>query len=192
MCIRDRNNDEKQNITKQINELFERKIESVSDLAKTTFNLSLNDMNKISQLVDEINSSAEQKIEELTKSFSVTSDQLERVRVGLDSAPREDELGPVFSELTQSNRELGELQNELEHLQSLESQERSLIVLINGRIRANLTKKYEDKKRISGLEVGSHVQDVLEDYVKLLRSKKLELLENYILDGIQTLSLIHI
>ena len=40
---------------------------------------------------------------------------------------------------------------------------------------------------MSGLEVGSHVQDVLEDYVKLLRSKKLELLENYILDGIQTL-----
>ena len=181
------NNDEKQNITEQINELFQRKIESVSDLAKTTFNLSLNDMNKISQLADEINSSAEQKIEEFTKSFSVTSDQLERVKVGLDSAPREDELGPVFSELTQSNRELGELQNELEHLQSLESQERSLIVLINGRIRANLTKKYEDKKRMSGLEVGSQVQDVLEDYVKLLRSKKLELLENYILDGIQTL-----
>ena len=48
-------------------------------------------------------------------------------------------------------------------------------------------KKYEDKKRMSGLEVGSQVQDVLEDYVKLLRSKKLELLENYILDGIQTL-----
>ena len=69
----------------------------------------------------------------------------------------------------------------------LESQEKSLVILVNAKIRANLKNKHEDKKRMAGLEIGSNVQDVLEDYAKSLRSKKLELLESYILDKLQVL-----
>ncbi len=61
------------------------------------------------------------------------------------------------------------------------------VILVNSKIRTNLTKKHEDKKRMAGLETGSNVQDVLEDYAKSLRSKKLELLESYILDKLQVL-----
>ena len=180
-------NDVKQNITKQIDELLKNKIESISNPTKTTYNLSTNNMNQIIQLIDDINDSSEQKIEALVKSYNIVSNSLEQIKVGLDSAPREDEIGPIFSELTQTTRELGELQNELEHLRTLESQEKSLIILVNAKIRANLTKKHEDKKRMAGLEIGPNVQDVLEDYAKSLRSKKLELLENYILDKLQVL-----
>lgn len=180
-------NDVRQNVTKQIDELLKNKIESISNPTKTTYNLSANDMNHTIQLIDGINDSSEQKIEALVKSYNIVSNSLEQIKVGLDSAPREDEFGPIFSELTQTTRELGELQNELEHLRILESQEKSLIVLVNSKIRANLTKKHEDKKRMAGLEIGPNVQDVLEDYAKSLRSKKLELLENYILDKLQVL-----
>ena len=180
-------NDVRQNVTKQIDELLKNKIESISNSTKTTYNLSADDMNQTIQLIDEINDSSEQKIEALVNTFNVVSNSLEQIKVGLDSAPREDEFGPIFSELTQTTRELGELQNELEHLRTLESQEKSLIVLVNSKIRANLKNKHEDKKRMAGLEIGSNVQDVLEDYAKSLRSKKLELLESYILDKLQVL-----
>ena len=180
-------NDVRQNVTKQIDELLKNKIESVSNSTKTTYNLSADDMNQTIQLIDEINDSSEQKIEALVNTFNVVSNSLEQIKVGLDSAPREDEFGPIFSELTQTTRELGELQNELEHLRTLESQEKSLIILVNSKIRANLKNKHEDKKRMAGLEIGSNVQDVLEDYAKSLRSKKLELLESYILDKLQVL-----
>ena len=181
------NNDVKQNVTKQIDELLKNKIESISNPTKTTFNLSANDMNHAIQLIDDVNDSAEQKIENLAMSYNDDSNSLEQTKVGLDSAPREDEMGPIFSELTQTSRELGELENELEHLLTLESQEKSLIILVNSKIRTNLTKKHEDKKRMAGLEIGSNVQDVLEDYANSLRSKKLELLESYILDKLQVL-----
>jgi len=181
------NNDVKQNVTKQIDELLKNKIESISNPTKTTFNLSANDMNHAIQLIDDVNDSAEQKIENLAMSYNDDSNSLEQTKVGLDSAPREDEMGPIFSELTQTSRELGELENELEHLLTLESQEKSLIILVNSKIRTNLTKKHEDKKRMAGLEIGSSVQDVLEDYANSLRSKKLELLESYILDKLQVL-----
>ena len=181
------NNDVKQNVTKQIDELLKNKIESISNPTKTTFNLSANDMNHAIQLIDNVNDSAEQKIENLAMSYNNDSNSLEQTKVGLDSAPREDEMGPIFSELTQTSRELGELENELDHLLTLESQEKSLVTLVNSKIRTNLTKKHEDKKRMAGLEIGSNVQDVLEDYANSLRSKKLELLERYILDKLQVL-----
>ena len=181
------NNDVKQNVTKQIDELLKNKIESISNPTKTTFNLSANDMNHAIQLIDDVNDSAEQKIENLAMSYNDDSNSLEQTKVGLDSAPREDEMGPIFSELTQTSRELGELENELDHLLTLESQEKSLVTLVNSKIRTNLTKKHEDKKRMAGLEIGSNVQDVLEDYANSLRSKKLELLESYILDKLQVL-----
>ena len=181
------NNDVKQNVTKQIDELLKNKIESISNPTKTTFNLSANDMNHAIQLIDDVGDSAEQKIENLAMSYNNDSNSLEQTKVGLDSAPREDEMGPIFSELTQTSRELGELENELDHLLTLESQEKSLVTLVNSKIRTNLTKKHEDKKRMAGLEIGSSVQDVLEDYANSLRSKKLELLESYILDKLQVL-----
>ena len=180
-------NDVRQNVTKQIDELLKNKIESISNSTKTTYNLSADDMNQTIQLIDEINDSSEQKIEALVNTYNVVSNSLEQIKVGLDSAPREDEFGPIFSELTQTTRELGELQNELEHLRTLESQEKSLVILVNAKIRANLKNKHEDKKRMAGLEIGPNVQDVLEDYAKSLRSKKLELLESYILDKLQVL-----
>ena len=180
-------NDVRQNVTKQIDELLKNKIESISNSTKTTYNLSADDMNQTIQLIDEINDSSEQKIEGLVNTYNVVSNSLEQIKAGLDSAPREDEFGPIFSKLTQTTRELGELQNELEHLRTLESQEKSLVILVNAKIRANLKNKHEDKKRMAGLEIGSNVQDVLEDYAKSLRSKKLELLESYILDKLQVL-----
>ena len=180
-------NDVRQNVTKQIDELLKNKIESISNSTKTTYNLSADDMNQTIQLIDEINNSSEQKIEALVNTYNIVSNSLEQIKVGLDSAPREDEFGPIFSKLTQTTRELGELQNELEHLRTLESQEKSLVILVNAKIRANLKNKHEDKKRMAGLEIGPNVQDVLEDYAKSLRSKKLELLESYILDKLQVL-----
>ena len=179
--------DVKQNFTKQMEELFKNKIESISNVQNIMYNFSMNDMAQFIQFIDSITDSAEKKIETLAKSHNIIMDTLEKINVGLAIAPKDDEIGPVFSELTQTNRELGEIENELEHMKTLESQEKSLILLLNAKIRQNLTKRNADKRRISGVEIGPKVQAVLEDYTKLLRSKKLELLERYILDGLKIL-----
>jgi len=179
--------DVKQNVRKQIDDMLKNKLESVPDVTKLTFSLSINNMNHIIKLIDKINNTSEQKIEDLTNSFNIIFNSLEKINVGLQSAPKEDEIGPIFSKLSEYSREFGELDNELNNLKSLEAQERSLLMLQNGKIRRNLTEKYEDKKRMAGLEIGSKVQVALDNYSNLLRSKKLELLENYILDKLQTL-----
>ena len=180
-------NDVKNELAKELGQILRNKIESVSTDTKTMYNLSTTDMEHISELIDKINNTSEEKIESLAKSYNLLYNSLEKIKVGLDSAPKEDEIGPVFSKLAKVNRELGEKQNEMENLENLLSQEKSLIVLLNAKIRSYLSQKIEDKRRVLGLEVGAKVQQVLEKYATLLRSEKLELLEEEILTGLQVL-----
>jgi len=177
----------KQKVTNEMQDIFQNKIDSISKIPELSYNFSANDMEKVIDLIDEVNQRTETRVEELAKSHNILINSLELNKVSLESAPKDDEIGPVFSELTKTSREIGELVNELEHLETLESQEKSIIVLLNSKIRLNLTKKRFDKKRLAGLELAPKVQDVLEDYAKILRSKKLELLERYILDGLKML-----
>ena len=179
--------DVKNELITELSQLLKNKIETASSDTKTTYNLSTNDMEHISQLIDKINNTSEEKIESLAKSYNLLYNSLEKTKVGLDSAPKEDEIGPIFSKLASVNRELGEIENEKGNLENLLSQEKSLIVLLNAKIRSYLSQKIEDKRRISGLEIGSKVQEVLEKYATLLRSEKLELLEEEILTGLQIL-----
>ena len=177
----------KQKVTNEMQDIFQNKIDSISKIPELSYNFSAIDMEKVIDLIDEVNQKTETRVEELARSHSILISSLELNKVSLESAPKDDEIGPVFSELTKTSREMGELVNELEHLETLESQEKSIIVLVNSKIRINLTKKRFDKKRLAGLELAPKVQDVLEDYAKILRSKKLELLEGYILDGLKIL-----
>ena len=177
----------KKNLIDKINEIFDQKLASLSDSQELSYNFSEQDMERIIDLIDDINNASEERIAELAKFHNLLSNSLALNKVSLESAPKDDEIGPLFSELTKTSRKIGELENEVEHLETLEAQEKSLIMMVNSRIRINLTKRSADKKRIAGLEMAPKIQDVLEDYSDILRKKKLELLEKYILGGLDML-----
>ena len=174
-------------ISSEIKTLFEEKLNSISESQELSYNFSEQDMDKVTNLIDSVSDESLSKLESLAKSHNVLANSLSLTAVGLESAPKDDQIGPIFSELTKTSRELGELENEIEHLENIEAQEKSVLILLNSQIRINLTKKQIDKKRLAGLELGPKVQEVLEDYSNILRNKKLELLERYILDGLTTL-----
>ena len=177
----------KNNLTVEIQKLFAEKLDSISESQKLSYNLSEQDMDKIIHLIDSVNDDAEKRLETLAKSHNILINSISLTTVSLESAPKDDQIGPIFSELTKTSRELGEIQNELENLENLEAQEKTIISLLNSQIRMNLTKRKIDKRRLAGLELGPKVQEVLEDYSNILRNKKLELLERYILEGLTTL-----
>ena len=177
----------KNNLTVEMQKLFTEKLDSISETQKLSYNLSEQDMDKITHLIDSVNDHSEKRLETLAKSHNVLINSLSLNQVSLESAPKDDQIGPIFSELTKTSRELGEIQNELDNLENLEAQEKTIISLQNSQIRINLSKRKIDKKRLAGLEMGPKVQDVLEDYSNILRNKKLELLERYILEGLTTL-----
>ena len=177
----------KNSFTAEMQKLFTEKLDSISEVQELSYNLSEQDMDKIIHLIDSVNDHAEKRLEALAKSHNVLINSLSLNQVSLESAPKDDQIGPIFSELTKTSRKLGEIQNDLDNLENLEAQEKTIITLLNSQIRINLTKRKIDKKRLAGLEMGPKVQDVLEDYSNILRNKKLELLERYILEGLTTL-----
>ena len=123
----------KQKVTKQMQEIFQNKIDSISKIPELSYNFSATDMEKVIDLIDEVNQKTEERVEELARSHNILINSLELNEVSLVSAPKDDEIGPVFSELTKTSREMGELVNELEHIEALISQEKSIIIRLVSR-----------------------------------------------------------
>ena len=185
--LKDVTNEMKDKITKEIDELLRNKLEASAKSSEPSFNLSTVDMQKIVQLIDDVKKIGAKEIEDAAKSFVVLKNEVDRIKVGLASAPKEDEAGPLFSKLRKTEGELAEKRAEVDHLEHLISQDESLIVLLKGKIRSALHDRTEDRKRLGGLEVGGDVQKVLDEYADLLRGTKIEVLEKEILKGLQIL-----
>ena len=170
----------KNNDIKEITRIFNDRLEKSGKRSPTTFNLSTEDMQDVTNLINKIDKSIEKKLFDLTKTFGKTADELEKVQISLESVPKDDDVGPIISEIQNENRELGRLESEFKNLEELEMQEKSLLGILNSKILNLVKDKHQDKRRISGMENAKRVQQVLDEYSKRLRDKKLELLERYI------------
>lgn len=171
-------------ILAQLAQIMEKKIGSIStNRHRATFNFSLEDMTAMQDLISNINQHGRNEIESLTNDYDKLLDSLNKTNAALDMAPQQDEIGPLFSEINRLNKEVGILEHELDGLKNLEAQEKSMIVMLNSKIRQNLAKRKLDKRRIAGLEMAPKVQEVLEEYARKLRLTKVSLLESNILDG---------
>ena len=177
----------KDDILATIQGIMNEKIKSLTDSRQLTFNLSLEDMESMIRLIDDINKFDRKEIAEMTREYDSLTGSLGKIKSSLDVSPQQDEIGPLFSKIKGLTEEIAVLKHELEQLGTLESQEKSMIVMLNAKIRESLTKNKFDKRRLAGLEMAPKIQEVLEEYAKSLRLKKVELLESNILDGITKL-----
>ena len=177
----------KRRVLDKIKTITAKKLDSYKDNQRLMFNLSLEDMNSMIHLIDDINKYDRDAIEDMSNEHDSIMDKLVKIRSLLDVAPKQDEVGPIFSEILQANREIGEIEHEIDTLSNLIAQEKSLIVILNASIRKKLSKQKLDNKRIAGLELAPKVQDVLDEYAKRLRRKKVHALESNILKCIKRL-----
>ena len=176
-----------QGYLQEIKKIFDERLDLLPESSRTMFNFSISDMNDFIKMIDAVTSLSAKDIGALARSRDIIAGQLEKINASLSIAPKQDEVGPIFSDITRINREIGELEGELNVLRDLEAQEKSLIVMLNSKIRKNLSAKRTENRELSGMELGPKIQDVLEDYARMLRQEKISLLERYILDGIKTM-----
>ena len=149
--------------------------------------LSTIDMKKIVKLIDKVKDNGAAEIEAKVKTFTILLNEVERLNVGLESAPKEGESGPLFSKLRESERELAEKRAAVEILEQKITQDRSLIVISNQKIRKALHGEIDERKSSTMQKMGNEVQEVLDIYAENLRSSKIKILENEILESLNTL-----
>ena len=86
-------------ITEDMTMIFESRLEKTVGETETTFNLSNEDMQNVTNFINTIDKSNDKKLLGLIKNFGHITDLLEKVQVGLESVPKDDDVGPIISEL---------------------------------------------------------------------------------------------
>ena len=188
----------KNELLSKVSNLFDsmakQKMKTWNATSERLFDFSANDTSKLIELIDKIKNdgpiqlvATTKRLEQYTKKFNEVYDELQKIEVSLTSAPTDDEIGPLISELNEMNKEIGSLEAEIEQKHSLIATEKALITTINVKMRSIVADKHKNKRLASGADIAQKVDDVLEEYSQRLRESKLKLLEDYLLQGIQTL-----
>lgn len=172
-------------ILKKLKKIININIKSLPNTKKPIFNFSLSDMNEMLARIDSIVNNTHTITEKHRDTHHHYKDRLKEISAILDISPQQDEIAPLYSEIKTITLEIGEMEHELQTLQRLEAQEKALIVLLNSRIRKCLSKQKLDSRNQHGLELVPKIQDVLEDYSKRLRERKIKLLEHNIFESIK-------
>ena len=179
--------DTKQEIIEQIQQIKKERENTLPKKLDLSLDMSPESIMAMTLLIDDINKYDIVDLKNAIKKYDELKKSLADVNIFLARSPMKDEIAPLFSEITQISREIGEIEHEIEHLSSLEAQETSSIVLINAKIRQYLSDYKNEKRRVSGLDLAPNVQKVLEEYAQALRLRKVSLLEASILNGLQRL-----
>lgn len=175
----------KEKIAKNISSLFVS--DKKSEKLVSMFNFSPLESSQIISLIDNLKTEHLDTLKKTSMEYSKVSDELQRVDVSLVNAPKDDEIGPLISQLNSLHESQGILKNEIDHLEQQIVTKKSYLKMVNLKLRNIIADKYKDKNVGIQAELATRVQKVLDEYIEKLKIKKLDLLEVYLLEEIQRL-----
>jgi DNA sulfur modification protein DndD len=183
------------NINQSYKDKFLSKITQVLDQQNSNENQTEKEVFNFStqenlQLVEVINKEIEQELAQLEANsieFDQISEDLVKIDTALVHAPKDDEIGPLISELNSKNKEMGTIQTEIRHIEQQISVKQSYIKLLNVKLRNIVAEKFKDKRASTNAKLTEQIQNALDEYEEKLKAKKLELLEGYLLEAINSL-----
>ena len=119
--------------------------------------------------------------------YAAARREMERLQSMLDSAPADDEIGPLVTRVKELHADKGRFEAEIEHLDTEAARQEALVRHSNARMRDKLKSLYKSKQneRMAGLTRA--VLATLEEYARRLRMKKISLLEGYVAEAARTL-----
>ena len=178
----------KKEISSKIEELFQEKISSKSsEIQNPIIDLSPNDTVKILDTIKNIDTVLLSKLENRTIEYNKITEELQKIETALNNAPNDDEIGPLIAKLNSEHEKIGVIKTEFDHLDQKIHEQTSLIGLKKSALRQIVDEKYKQKASETNLQVTRDVQNVLDLYSSKLREKKLQLLEQYLIEAIQVL-----
>ena len=175
----------KKEILERLDNIYNEKLKSLSDKQQMEFDFSLSDMKMLQERIQNILDKRYETIRNNHDAHKHILEKQKEISARLDVTPQQDEIGPLYSNIKDKTLEIGDMEQELQTIINLESQEKSLIVLLNGKIRKHLSKRKIDQRKHRGMELIPTIQEALDDYSQRLRTKKIKILESNILEGIK-------
>lgn len=181
------NDHDKKEIISKLSEIFEKKIGEEKPNQAGIINFSVMETNHILELIDKINDDFPQQLEKETLQYNEITEELTKIQTALANAPRDDEIGPMITEINSLYEKIGSLKKECEHLEQKIATNNSLIKIINAKLKNLIEEKQKDKKTSAQTALAEKVQLILDEYGMKLKERKLQLLEKYLLESLGTL-----
>jgi len=153
----------------------------------SVFSLSREQEDQILSTIKNATGDAARELKDSSKKLVMLEEEISRMDVSLASAPNDDEIGPMISQLGKTQSEIGALEAEINHIDEETSSLKALSNHTQVKIRGVVSQLYKDKKAGARVELTENVQLALDDYAKQLADKKLLALESNLLEAIVTL-----
>jgi DNA sulfur modification protein DndD len=151
------------------------------------FNFSSVHMENVLEMIKNCKGRTIEQIQNLTKSYGIQKRALEKFAVVGKIKPEIDEIKSIMSERDQLRDKERDLKEQLDKIESDLSQGKTRLKMLNSKIRISLDCKTSLEKLSSSDLMANSVMNVLEDYSQSLRTKKISLLENNVLKGLDIL-----
>ncbi len=142
---------------------------------------------RILHSIHEANHSALSKLSADTRELVDVGREIEMLERTLASAASDDEVGPMVSELGRLNSTSGELRAEMNHMEEKLSSNMAMRTHIDAKLRGIVKQMYQNEKSKDRVVLTQNVQSVLDEFLEKIKSGKLQLLEQYLLEGTQLL-----
>lgn len=150
------------------------------------FDLSPNVRNELIKLFSS-NYETIDKLNGLSGLFASNNKLLIQLETDLANVPKDDEIGPMITDLNNLNVELGLLKGEIDELERNISSKESSLRMMRSRLEKIIKSTYKNEKGSSGIKFAAKMQKTLDLYYSKLKEKKIIELENNMLEVIQIL-----
>lgn len=154
---------------------------------KGVFNFSTQETSQLIEVIDKQIGQELAQLETNSAEFDQISEDLVKIDTALVHAPKDDEIGPLISQLNSKNKEMGTTQTEIRHLEQQIAAKQAYIKMLNVKLRNIVAEKFKDKQASTNAKLTEKIQTALDEYEEKLKVKKLELLESYLLEAINNL-----
>jgi len=137
-------------------------------------------------LIDKV-SVLPKQLESNSKEFNSVTEELQKTETALENAPDDEDIRPIIKKLNEQYEEIGKIKSEIRHIDDNIQGFKGEIVTAKITAQKHV-EKLHNSQDISGNSVlTKRVTKALDEYSQKLKEKKIQLLENYVLESLKIL-----
>ena len=175
----------KTDVIGKIEEIFDKRLEDKTS-SKIIIGFSDTETEKLFRLMDNV-SVLPKQLESNSKELNSVTEELQKTETALENAPDDEDISPIIKKLNEEYEEIGKIKSEIRHIDDNIQGFKGEIVTAKNTAKKHV-EKLHNSQDISGNSVlTKKVTKALDEYSQKLKEKKIQLLENYVLESLKIL-----
>ena len=176
----------KSDVIGKIEDIFDKRLTDKKKTSEIVIGFSETETNKIFELIDKV-SVLPKQLESNSKEFNSVTEELQKTETALENAPDDEDIRPIIKKLNEQYEEIGKIKSEIRHIDDNIQGFKGEIVTAKITAQKHV-EKLHNSQDISGNSVlTKRVTKALDEYSQKLKEKKIQLLENYVLESLKIL-----